>query len=267
MSRWIIAVAVTVSCSAPAAAADLAKVDRSIGREPAYKSKAAKYCLLVFGPEARTRVWLALDGDTLYVGRNADGDLTAADARVEASKDRGAGAGDSLLFKAGDVRVGNLTHKNLIVSVDKLDALAEYEKDVKAYLAHNPGARRYEVYLEVERPGFKGVGFGGRVPHTAGFRDANGFLRFGDTPREAPVLHFGGPWQITLFEPRRLTAGLEADVFLALTTPGVGPGTDVHVGYEGVVPEGVHPRAEITYPPGAGGGPPAKEAFEFKERC
>ncbi|HEY8506570.1 MAG TPA: hypothetical protein VIL46_18450, partial [Gemmataceae bacterium] len=51
----------------PAAAADLSKVDRSIRKEPACQTKAPKYCLLVFGPAADYRVWLVLDGDTLYV--------------------------------------------------------------------------------------------------------------------------------------------------------------------------------------------------------
>jgi hypothetical protein len=45
-------------------AADLSKVDRTIKKEPAYQGKP-KYCLLVFGPEAKARVWLVLDGDTL----------------------------------------------------------------------------------------------------------------------------------------------------------------------------------------------------------
>jgi hypothetical protein len=45
-----------------AQAADLSKVDRSIGKEPAYQAKP-KYCLVVFGPEARARVWLVVDGD------------------------------------------------------------------------------------------------------------------------------------------------------------------------------------------------------------
>ena len=49
-----------------AGAADLTKVDRRIRKEPAYESKP-KYCLLVFGPEAKHRVWLVLDGDVLYV--------------------------------------------------------------------------------------------------------------------------------------------------------------------------------------------------------
>jgi hypothetical protein len=68
----------TVGTLPPATAADLTRVDRSIGKEPAYKTKSPRYCLLVFGREADYRVWLVLDGDTLYVDRNGNGDLTGA---------------------------------------------------------------------------------------------------------------------------------------------------------------------------------------------
>src|SRR6266478_6927907 len=67
---------------APPPAVDYAKMDRTIAKEPAYRSKAPKYCLVVFGPEAKTRVWLVLDGDVLYADRNGDGDLTAKDERL-----------------------------------------------------------------------------------------------------------------------------------------------------------------------------------------
>jgi hypothetical protein len=63
--------------AAPASAADLAKVGRTITKEPTYKSKP-QYCLLVLGPEAKFRVWLVQDGGTLYVDRNGNGDLTEA---------------------------------------------------------------------------------------------------------------------------------------------------------------------------------------------
>src|SRR5947207_2599263 len=56
-------------------AADLSKIDRHIVKEPAYQSKPL-YCLAIIGPEAKARVWLVLDGDRLYVDRNANGDLT-----------------------------------------------------------------------------------------------------------------------------------------------------------------------------------------------
>src|SRR5439155_24294253 len=68
--------------SAPLPATDLSKIDRTIGKEPVYKSKPM-YCLLVFGPEAKTRVWLVLDGETLYVDRNGNGNLTEDGARLE----------------------------------------------------------------------------------------------------------------------------------------------------------------------------------------
>ena len=62
--------------------ADLTKVDRTIAKEPTYKTKP-KYGLVVFGPEAKTRVWLVLDGDVLYVDRNGNGDLTEAAERFK----------------------------------------------------------------------------------------------------------------------------------------------------------------------------------------
>ncbi len=46
----------------PTSASDLNKIERSILKEPVYKAKP-RYCLLVFGPEARARVWLVLDGN------------------------------------------------------------------------------------------------------------------------------------------------------------------------------------------------------------
>jgi hypothetical protein len=64
---------------------DLNKIDRSIAREPAYRNRP-KYCLLVFGAEAKYRVWLVLDGDTLYADLNGNGDLTEKDKRLDPEK-------------------------------------------------------------------------------------------------------------------------------------------------------------------------------------
>ena len=51
----------------PLAAANLAQVDRTIAKEPEYQS-TPNYCLLVFGPEAKSRIWLVDDGDVLSGG-------------------------------------------------------------------------------------------------------------------------------------------------------------------------------------------------------
>src|SRR5262249_3478620 len=51
-------------------------------KEPAYRQEP-RYTLLVFGPQREQRVWMVLDGATLYVDRNGNGDLTEPDERLE----------------------------------------------------------------------------------------------------------------------------------------------------------------------------------------
>lgn len=68
-------------------AIDYDRVDRSIGKEPKYQSAKPEYALLLFGPEAKRRAWVVVDGEVVYLDRNGDGDLTAADERFEKSGD------------------------------------------------------------------------------------------------------------------------------------------------------------------------------------
>ena len=75
VSRLALILGTMILWVVPAQAVDLTKIPRVIAKEPAYQGKP-KYCLLVFGPEAKHRVWLVLDGDDLYVDRNGNGDLT-----------------------------------------------------------------------------------------------------------------------------------------------------------------------------------------------
>jgi hypothetical protein len=58
-------------------AIDLSKIDRSLAKQPSYRNGAPTYNLLVFGPSAKTRLWLVLDGTDLYVDMNCDGELSA----------------------------------------------------------------------------------------------------------------------------------------------------------------------------------------------
>jgi hypothetical protein len=105
------------------------------------------------------------------------------------------------------------------------------------------------------------------VQQRAFYRDLGGVLQFADRPADAPVIHFGGPWQVTLFDPLRLRAGRETDAVLGVGAPGVGPGTTAWVDYQGVIPAGAYPRLEVTYPPKKPGEPPARERYELKRRC
>jgi hypothetical protein len=83
--RLSLSVAAFVSllfAAVPAAAVDFDKLDRHIARAPAYQSKPL-YCLALIGPDARTRVWMVLDGERLFVDRNCNGDLTDDGPSVE----------------------------------------------------------------------------------------------------------------------------------------------------------------------------------------
>src|SRR5947209_3530652 len=98
------------------ASAQAPMIDRSIAKEPVYQTKAPKYGLLAFGPEAKDRVWLVLDGDTLYVDRNGNGDLTEPGERIAAEKNAGRDPAEhGYSFDVGELKVGGRVHKALSV--------------------------------------------------------------------------------------------------------------------------------------------------------
>src|SRR5215510_10565134 len=68
---------------APGWSQDLASIPRQILKQPKYQSGQPKFALLVFGPKAETRVWAVVDGDTLYLDRNGNGDLTEPEDRFD----------------------------------------------------------------------------------------------------------------------------------------------------------------------------------------
>ncbi len=264
-SRLSAIMAVLIFSSTASAAVDLAKIERHILKEPAYRSKP-KYCLLVLGPEAKTRVWLVQDGETLYVDRNGNGDLTEPNEKVTADKSEEA-KGFDYLFKAGDLPDGERLHKELTLQVYKIDHLAEQLDDVKRLLKKNPAAHGYLLSLEVEMPGRKGAATGGRVQQRSFFIDSTGVLQFAERPQDAPILHFGGPWQVTLFGRQQLTIDRGADVILGVGSPGVGAGTFTWINYENVIPTDKYPTLDVVYPSKHPGDPPLREHYELKQRC
>jgi hypothetical protein len=159
----------------PIRAVDLSKIDRTIGKEPAYQTKP-KYCLVVFGPEAKTRVWLVLDGDVLFVDR--DGDLTGKDERI------------------------------LKQAVYEVDIPARPGSDS---FSLEVGERRSyggeEISYTISCRPQKGKGFAQKTV---------GVLLFADRPQDAPVVHFGGPLTLTILDwgktlkPRQIVQGERA---------------------------------------------------------
>jgi hypothetical protein len=269
--RAILSILLLAVC-APVWAADLSRVDRSITKEPKYAGKP-KYCLLVFGAEARHRVWLVLDGGTLYADRNGNGDLTEAGEKVTAGKTgRGADEG-AFAFDVGELKVGGRTHKGLKVSVSPLKTLADNPNlmalpHVARAVKEHPGEVTGTITLDVECESLKGGGLDGRVPYMLSLFDTRGVLRFGARPADAPVVHLDGALEITFYGSKPTwTGGRSADTILCVGTPGSGPGTFAMVKYEGTIPEEKHPKVQATYRPRDRAKVPLKELYELKERC
>jgi hypothetical protein len=178
MLSIISALLLAVGTAVSAYGADLTKIDRTIYKETVYQGKP-KYCLLVFGPEPKTRVWLVLDGDVLYVDRNGNGDLTEDGERMEPEKADWQNPGQPRIFKYS-FKVGDIAAAEQKTKFGPLWVL--FQGTAKA--VHENGCT-----IGVGEQRAKGVRFGGRT--------------------EAPILHFAGPLSFGLFEPAHLVRGQE----------------------------------------------------------
>jgi len=253
--------------ASPIFGADLAKIDRRLVKDPVYASKP-KYCLLVFGPEAQTRVWLVHDGDTLYVDRNGNGDLTDEGEKVRAKVDKRIASEPGVYeFEVGDISEGKLLHKGLNCTTFKVDHLANSEPDVKEFLEKEPDGRPYVLSIDIDMPDARGQGLGGRVGQLTGFHDLNGLLVFAERPEDAPIVHFRGPLTVSLYSKQQLTIDRQKQLVLAVGTPGLGPGTTALADYEGLIPREFNPQVEIEFPREREGSAPFRELYELKGRC
>jgi hypothetical protein len=253
---WLAAL-LPVALVGPLSAADLTKVDRTIAKEPAYKSKSPRYCLLVFGPEAKTRVWLVLDGDTLYVDRNGNGDLTEKGEKVAMppfeKKDK---AGPLLLgwrqIEAGPITAAPKDLQELRLIQHKINPAHKpiSDEEAEVLLGRPPDGLITEVLL----------------PNHSAMADDAGMLQFASRPPDAPIIHFGGPLQISLLPMEKLVRGQETQLRVWVGTPGLENGTFAVRSYEGV-PGDACPVADLEFANKEAGKEPIRRRVTLKERC
>jgi hypothetical protein len=259
--------------SAAQASADPPQIVRTLAKEPRYQTKTPKYGLLVFGAEGKDRVWLVHEGDTLYVDRNGNSDLTEPAEKVPAEKRAGVNPHeDGYSFAVGELTLKDGKHKGLTVHIVPLKRYADSalgeRAEVKAALAKDPKAAVVSLAIEVETTGPKGGGVDGRLAFSAGPHDLNGVFQLSDTPANAPVVHLGGPLQITFYgELPTLRAGRDGELVLVVGTPGIGPGTFAMLGYTSTIPDDAKPTCELMFSAAKLGSSPLKEKFEIKQRC
>lgn len=276
--RNLVGVMLVSLCAMSAGATDLSKIDRSIRREPVYRSAPA-YCLLVFGAKAEHRVWLVLDGETLYVDRNGNGDLTEEDERIDFGKwqpQKHIAYSKERRAQAGNLHLGALTHDALIVVQTqynrKIDPMVKDAKNWQAYVdgiwkQTGNGVTTW-FYLDLDPrcyAWFKAEKNEkvAKVGHTA---SSEGLLIFGRSRAEAPVLHFGGPLTFRAGQTE-LRAGKQADKLMVhLGTQGLGAGTFVTSNIE-LMPDNVDPFVDIEFPFKTPGRSLPVRRFVLDQRC
>jgi hypothetical protein len=262
MRARILLLLLFVPWAAPASGADLSAIPRTIAKEPVYQTKAPRYCLVVFGPEAKTRVWLVVDGDTLYVDRNGSGDLTEAGKKVSLPGP----ADKARVFQAGEVTDGTLKHTGLTVMQYQIDPqTVGNPRESERITRESPGRWVWTVGVTAERA------VKDQLPKQVRYianGDGLGYLIFAERPQEAPIVHFNGPWTLGLQDVKqRLTPGLPAMLQIGVGTPGVGPGTFAFVLYPGLIPDRAHPVADVTFPPKMPGGKAVQKQVTLTKRC
>jgi RNA polymerase sigma factor (sigma-70 family) len=237
---------------------DLTKIDRTIVREPTYKTQPF-YALLAMGPEAKKRVWLVVDGDTLYVDRNGNGDLTERKNRVRNPKKGEFAPGMYKHFDSYDLGTVEGLHLQLNYWVRDRDFVPDNDFEKRIRKNHEENGWEFSTLFRINADGTKS----GQIP-----------LCFCRRPQDCQVSHLGG----------RLTFALRAPEFYPLERHSEKNSLNLMIGTPGLparkwekpvfaplgtgeVPKNVHPVAKFEFPHKKEGEPPIKLEFVLKERC
>ena len=195
----------------PSAAADLSQIERKLLKEPRYTA-TPHYLLLAFGEEARTRVWVVLEGDRMWVDRNRNGDLTDDGPAIRKPA-------DTSWLNVGDIPDADGKTVHLSPRIMTRDGAA--------------GTRQFQL----------------RFPIRDKYEQWVRYSPLGKTPADAPVVHLDGPLQIGFLDNRdeqqpirsgkdiTMVRGVEDEQSVWIGTPNLG---------KGVMPSAVNFRCSST---------------------
>lgn len=272
LAGLVVAAAVAAAAHAGEPAVDLAKIDRAIRKEPAYKSEP-RYALLAVGERAEHRCWLVIDGDDVaYLDRNGNGDLTDEGERIDLDREAtdkikmgGSGSVKAMhVFPLGDVAGSQLTFQ-LWVRDPAYDA------------AQDESLREYPEMLKAHQQ-MRDLGLlNGSLYRTAvGGMQAQIPLALTTRPEDAQICHLLGPLTFALNrnDRQRLEPWPKRTVFdLNIGTRGLPPRGWTHGGFDfaplttSEVPETVNPVARFEYPAGPDGKPLRQEQTLLQRCC
>ena len=263
----VVAVIVVAIATPPACAVDLSKIERVIDQEPAYVGQPL-YALLVFGTKAAKRVWLVVDGETVYLDRNGNGDLTETDERVPldvAAKQKinigGSSRGEFSgmnCFELGEVAGCRLRYQ---VWVRRPDFVPKDESSILSEFRQARAANGWENSTLW------------RIT-AEGKPQAQNPIVLCPRPQDSQIAHLDGPLTFTLkwHERQKLQRGAVDQIFdVNIGTPGLAPRNCDHVFFSPLttdeIPVGLHPQAHFQFPHKDTAKPPIQFDVALDQRC
>jgi hypothetical protein len=232
------------------AAADAFSTDRTLRREPAYNVKP-QYCLLLLGPEGKTRIWLVAAGEAFYADTNGDGDLTEPGKRV---------------YSVGNYRS--------LVYIEPFTRFMWFPvpENERVYNVGDvfDGATRTWYHLTVQRLGkLETAVFEIVVDIRGEFRQIGQLSRFGDHPKDAPVLHFSGPLTLGLFTSQLVRGATPkyVDAWIGTKPPAGAKGEPTYLVLNDWIPSYIAPVARIDFPNRSAKGKAIRSSVRLARRA
>jgi hypothetical protein len=230
--------------AAPAAApppVDYATIDRTIKKEPFYYFRKPAYALLVFGPQAKVRIWVVKAGDTVFIDRNGDGDLTGSGEKFASFQDvkdieiaDPDGKTRYVITSAGVNENRENKALSLMVNVDVIGPV-KYRQYCDVTLADGPGTARVAHFHGPLTIGPRTINF--KIPEGSA-------LKLGDDPTDltgyiGTMGEKAGCWVVVCSESDERNA----------------------------IPKDKHPVVDIEFPPKKPGSPTIKKRYFLEKRC
>jgi hypothetical protein len=233
-------------------------------KEPKYQHEP-RYALLVFGPKREQRVWMVLDGTTLYVDRNGNGDLTEKGERLEPNNpkdgsNRFGGSGSHTHWDVFEftVEAGSTGKSKFLLNhwirAENFVPQTDFDKDLQA---------RWLKLRWENTTLFRQEGLGqGQTP-----------VLFMPKPADAQVCALDGPLTFVVRAPesQALQRGADSDLSFCIAVPGHPPRGAQRQFYNPLstkeVPKDAHLQVDIEYPARAAKAPPLRRKYLLKQRC
>ena len=234
-------------------------------KEPKYQ-KEARYALLVFGAKREQRVWMVLDGTTLYVDRNGNGDLNEPGERLEPDnpKDGSNRFGGS----------GSHTHFDIFEFTVQVGATGTGKFQLHHWIRAENFTPKTDFDKQLHARWLKLRWENSTLWRKEGQGQGQTPLLFMPKPADAQVCALDGPltFVVRLPEHQVLKRGAaENDVAFCIAVKGRPPHGAEQAFHNPLatteVPENAHLEVEVEYPAKTANDAPLRRKYLLKQRC